>query len=131
MAYCIFNMPVQASETRQQIHAEMVDLNTVYSDTNAGIALLSVSSGTVDLKSGNYERWIDRIDVPDYGYDFYDTLVEYTDNDGFEDLLITDSGYARETAETIQFGEGYGSDTFQAIKYTQLKNPTQNQINYV
>ena len=34
------------------------------------------SDGSVALKSGNYMRWIDRIDVPDYAIDFYETLAD-------------------------------------------------------
>ena len=29
-----------------------------------------------NLKDGNYERWIDRLDLPEYAVDFYNLLEE-------------------------------------------------------
>ncbi len=46
------------------------------------------SSGKVALKDENFERWIDRINVPDYAITFYNTLVEGADNDNKSDVLI-------------------------------------------
>lgn len=48
------------------------------------------SSGKVALKAGTYANWIDRVDIPDYARDFYDILVEASDNDGYNDYLIDD-----------------------------------------
>lgn len=45
---------------------------------------------SISLNNGVYERWIDRIDLTNatYANDFYDWLVENTNNDGEEDELI-------------------------------------------
>lgn len=48
--------------------------------------------GNVALREGSYERWIDRVDVPQYALDFYQVLEEAVDNDGDRDYLI-DSKY--------------------------------------
>ena len=45
--------------------------------------------GTCALKDGRYEKYIDRIDIPDELHDFYDLLVEGIDNDGENDFMIT------------------------------------------
>jgi hypothetical protein len=42
----------------------------------------------VSATSGNHIKWIDRIDVPDYAEDFYETLEEATDGDKTNDWLI-------------------------------------------
>lgn len=49
--------------------------------------------GLVALKPGNHERWIDRIDVPDFALEFYEVLEEAIDNDGYRDFLIDDKYY--------------------------------------
>ncbi|MBR2384835.1 MAG: hypothetical protein IKA99_04395 [Clostridia bacterium] len=45
---------------------------------------------TISKTSGIHEKWVDRIDFTNaqYALDFYDWLVENTDNDGVEDVLI-------------------------------------------
>ena len=48
------------------------------------------SSGRVILRDGAYEKWIDRVVLPDYALNFYDILVEASDNDGYRDYLIDD-----------------------------------------
>ena len=56
------------------------------------IGFFSLEDGVVSLKDGNYEEWIDRIDLSGDATvirDFYDKLIEWTDNDGTEDWLIT------------------------------------------
>ena len=40
------------------------------------------------LKAGNYEKWIDRIELPEYARTFYTMLEEACDNDGIDDFLI-------------------------------------------
>lgn len=60
------------------------------------IGMFSISDGVVNLKSGNYEQWIDRIDLTEAGaiYDFYNVLVEASDNDGVDDFLINDTYFS-------------------------------------
>ena len=50
----------------------------------------SASESKVSLADGTHEKWIDRLDLTsvEYARDFYDWLVENTDNDGIEDALI-------------------------------------------
>lgn len=62
--------------------------------------LASVFSATLSmpLKSGRYEKWIDRVDVSDPVKGMYDTLAEATDGDGIKDYLI-DNCYLQGTAE--------------------------------
>ena len=50
----------------------------------------SYDATTASLKSGNYEKYIDRMELPDYCESFYEALIESTDNDGNEDYLIED-----------------------------------------
>lgn len=52
----------------------------------SGIQALSAEG--VQLKEGNYVRWIDRVDVPQYALDFYAAMEEAVDGDGAEDWLI-------------------------------------------
>ena len=56
------------------------------------IGFFSLADGNVELKSGNYKDWIDRLDLSEAQVikDFYDKLVEASDNDGENDLLIED-----------------------------------------
>lgn len=129
MLYCI---PSKAAETGKCIPVEMVDLSTIdYTDINLGVSAAAEEDYVLTLKKSNYEKWIDRVNLPDYALDLYDTLVEYCDNDGIDDLMIWDKGYSRETSIVVNYGEPYGSDIFQGIKYTSLKNPTEAQMNYI
>lgn len=43
------------------------------------------------LISGTAINWIDRVAMPQYAYDAYDTLVEASDNDGIEDYMIDEN----------------------------------------
>ena len=54
------------------------------------------STFTVPLKSGNYINWIDRLDLSGapYARNFYDILVEASDNDGTKDWLIDNIGFS-------------------------------------
>ncbi len=49
------------------------------------------SSNVVNLKNGTYEKWIDRINIPQYAVDFYNSMAEAADNDGDKDWLIDDA----------------------------------------
>ena len=65
----------------------VIDLGTT--ETSAySISFFDTTSDYVSLKEGNYVNWIDRIDVPDYAIDFYNALIEASDNDGTDDALI-------------------------------------------
>ncbi len=66
------------------------------------------ASDGVKLKDGNYERWIDRIDFTgqDYALEFYDWLIENSDGDGENDLLIDASQQSyviEKIVETISY----------------------------
>ncbi|MCI8515069.1 MAG: hypothetical protein HFI93_10675 [Lachnospiraceae bacterium] len=65
-------------------------------DTSAPSAVrpFGLDDGIVDLKSGNYERWIDRIDLPEEEFRLlYDRLAEGSDGDGTDDFLIEDAAF--------------------------------------
>ena len=125
-------IPSKAAEKGKCIPVEMIDLSTIdYTDVNLGVSASDEEDYILTLKKGNYERWIDRAALPDYALDLYNTLVEYCDNDGTNDLMIWDKGYSKETSIVVNYGEPYGSDIFQGIQYTTLKNPTEAQMNYV
>ncbi len=47
-------------------------------------------NGLALLKTGSYEKWIDRLDAPQYVIDTYNLLREATDGDGQKDYLIED-----------------------------------------
>ena len=72
----------------------------------------SAEGYTLSLASGVHEKWIDRLDLSnaEYARDFYDWLVESSDNDGVEDYLIdvTEEEYQiveiRQTFSTESFG---------------------------
>ena len=57
------------------------------------IGWFGLSGGSVDLKSGNYENWIDRLDLSETPFvkELYEKLVEASDNDGVDDWLIEDT----------------------------------------
>lgn len=57
------------------------------------------------IKDENYEKWIDRISVPEWGFDFYNILEEYTNNDGVNDLLIAEDGFNIENAFVLKTNE--------------------------
>ena len=70
---------------------ECIDLGSAETSAQA-FGFFSLRDGIVSLKNGNYKDWIDRLDLTDAQVikDFYDTLVEASDNDGVDDLLIED-----------------------------------------
>lgn len=94
-------------------------------------AYASENDSSIKLNDGNFENWIDRIDIPEYGYSFYDKLVEYTNNDGINDYLIIDDGYSKNTAKTIYYGEDYGSDTFNGIEVLSINNINNVEKQYI
>lgn len=80
----------------------------------AGMSFFS-NEAYVNLKTGNYVKWIDRIDVPEYGYALYDTLVEAVDNDGTNDYLIDDTYFSSTGANYV---DGYNVIEVCEIAYT-------------
>ena len=62
------------------------------------IGFFSLADGIVELNSGNYKDWIDRLDLSKAQVikDFYDALVEASDNDGENDRLIDDAYFAED-----------------------------------
>jgi len=56
------------------------------------MGFFGLSDGTVTLKNTTAVRWIDRLDLTDadFAMELYNNLIEWTDNDGTDDLLIDD-----------------------------------------
>lgn len=87
-----------------------------------------VNAAGVDLKEGNHEKWIDRIDLTgsDSAADFYDWLVENSDGDGKNDALIDpahasnlDGSYVyiiKELKGTAEFSYQTGGNVSSAAK---------------
>lgn len=73
-----------------------------------GITSISIEDGSVPLKEGNYENWVDRIDWTgaEEVRALYDSLVEGSDNDGKGDFLIEDSYFAKDTDVLVANVEG-------------------------
>lgn len=61
-------------EPEEPVYAELVELPPIETSAWPGISLWSLTNGQVDLADGKHEKWIDRIDVPDYAKDFYAAL---------------------------------------------------------
>ena len=74
---------------------------------------MSLDNGQVDLASGNHVKWIDRVVLPDYAVDFYNTLAEGSDNDGIDDVLINDRYFSESSAFTLNSSKG--ASVFNAI----------------
>lgn len=74
------------------------------------ISFFSLSDGTVELASGNAEKWIDRLSFDSSCsadlIAFYNSLVEWTDNDGTDDYLIEDAS-SEIVSLTMTTGETY------------------------
>ena len=68
------------------------------------IGMFSLSDGNVTLKDTNEVAWIDRLDLTAEDCscirEFYNTLIEASDNDGVSDYLIEDA-YFKETTENL------------------------------
>lgn len=85
---------VSASEVPSETIYEEEFFEEASLETSAiPISLFSLDDGIVSLKATNEEAWIDRLDLngADEIRDFYDVLVEASDNDGYCDYLIGDS----------------------------------------
>lgn len=71
-----------------------------------------------ELKSGNYEKWIDRAKFPDYAVNFYNVLIEASDNDGKQDFLIDENC---SKVEHIQIWENGSAGTRTQVAATGVK----------
>lgn len=122
---------VQASQEETTVSGEIVDLNKLSADTENQVSLMSMDDGIVELKIGNYERWIDRVDFSKQALKLYETLEEYCDYDGTKDFLISNEFSNKDNATIINFPQYNQSDTFYAYKFIELKNPTDEQADYI
>lgn len=100
-------------EISEYYESEIFDIDEpyyIYSSSDSSLKYNSMADGTIDKKSGNYARWIDRIEIPECGMDFYNKLYEWSDNDGIDDYLIEDSYF--ESGEYVTGGgvEYYGAE---------------------
>lgn len=87
----------------QGIIEEYFDLGKVQTSAMSS-NLFGLSDGTVDLISETAENWIDRLDLTGEEQvikEFYNTLVEATDNDGENDYLIADNYFSAENVITV------------------------------
>ena len=78
----------------EQLWSETIELSAVETSATP-MGFFSLSDGVITLKDGNYENWIDRIDLESDTEgvirNLYNTLVEGSDNDGIDDILIENS----------------------------------------
>lgn len=70
------------------------------------------------LKSGNYEKFVDRVELPDYAVTFYRALKEGADNDGYHDFLIDPSSSS--LVETITIKENGVNVNATAVKVATI-----------
>ncbi len=90
------------------------DIELPSTQTSApALMTMSLENGQIDLASGNPVNWIDRVILPDYARDFYDVLVEGSDNDGNEDVLIADRYFSESNAYSLNSSKG--TSKFNAI----------------
>lgn len=85
---------------------------------------LTASDYLPELKSGNYERFVDRVKFPDYALSFYYALIEGTDNDGYHDFLIDPSSSS--LVETIQITENGAKVNASAVKVATITGEGSN-----
>lgn len=116
----LLNKPVTDG---QELVCEFIDLGDTLTTAGPSASFFGLRDGTVDLSSGNHERWIDRVILPDYAMDFYDMLVEGSDNDGVSDILIDAGYFSKSDAVTV------GSKAFNGIPICQYTNS--NDLDYI
>lgn len=93
------------------------------------ISFFTDSSSVVSLNNGNYADWIDRISMPQYGVDLYNTFVEATDNDGKLDYLIDDEYVS--TSSSLALGSEEVGVWANCIPITTIANATATDLNNV
>lgn len=87
--------------------------------TIADINLYSEASDYLPtLKTGNYERFVDRVNLPDYAISFYNALIEGSDNDGYHDFLIDPASSS--LVETITIKENGVNVNASAVKIATI-----------
>ena len=111
------------SDAAMKITCEIIDLGDTLTTAEDTASLFSLRDGQVDLAPGKHERWIDRVLLPDYAEDFYEMLVEGSDNDGVDDILIDAGYFSAGSAVTI------GSTVFNGIRICQFTD--ENDLPYV
>lgn len=94
-------------ETQEGFYVEMEPEYFAPETSAPVLSFFGANSSGVSLKESNEVEWIDRIVIPEEVRAFYDVLVEGSDNDGVEDVLIEDNYYV-----TI---EGDGVIIFRAL----------------
>lgn len=126
------NPPDNQSENVEYIDIEPV-VQSLETSAPYGFSLMTVDNGKVDLASGNHEKWIDRVNLPDYAKNFYEVLEEAVDNDGTDDFLIDDKYFdlsgtlttspfdASNIGKVIRRQATYNTDTGKyTVKYTAI-----------
>lgn len=100
---------VETTENKQNlepeetiVYEEIVDLGMIETSAYA-ISLFGTEGNSVTLKDGHYQKWIDRINVPEYAIELYDKFVEGSDNDGVDDVLM--DGSTEIEVVTLEFAE--------------------------
>ncbi len=92
------------------------------------MGFLDLNEGTVELIDGVAVQWIDRLKLEGEEYrfarEFYNNLIEWTDNDGVEDWLIEDQYHTGDKlvykfASVSEIAENY--DTAKAIALDKLQ----------
>lgn len=86
-------------------HPEFETINILTEPGQGGPESIAedTNSWLPELKEGNYAKWIDRVELPEYATDFYEMLEEAVDNDGIDDFLIDpSSGNLVEEFEEVQ-----------------------------
>lgn len=92
-----------SEKTETEFVSEVLDLGDIQTSAPSFRFFRMMADGKVALRNGTYEKWIDRIDVPDYARTLYNTLAEGADNDGVDDFLIDDRYFS--AANALKLGE--------------------------
>ena len=99
----------ESAENAEEIGTEelqyvWVDLGTIETSVPQWDFFGLDENGKATLKEGNYEKWIDRINMDQeaYALNLYNKLVEGADNDGENDILIDDASFAAGQIEVVQ-----------------------------
>lgn len=96
-----------AAEKNSDISFEVIESEIFYPEDG-----FSLTTGAVDLRSGKYERWIERVVLPDEVEKFYYNLYHWTNGDGSNDLLIDISSLETKSSSGKQY---YAAKAFEVI----------------
>ena len=92
--------------------------------TGYAFSLMTEADSVVSLKEGSdYEKWINRLNMPEYGTTLYNLLVEASDNDGVDDYLIEDTYFSTTNGN---YSSGYN-----LIEITMIENATDEDFSNV